>query len=303
MALEITPFQQEFKTPAWAYTDWIYSIQGFHLTYKGFSSECISWDPEALPALEKELQNPKLQESLEEAFQNKVSFWEYSVPSTSPTVRFAWSSLLLQMSQPTPPSIGVHGFLNLSAESFSEPDLLQKLQAFQDQGLTHLKIKVSDETLPRLALVSQFGGFQWRLDGNQNLSFQNALVLQDFYDSIEYLEEPFESLTETEQFFEKTQIPWAADENLPHLKSSSPGLAALIVKPSLIGDFTDLKKLIQNQIAPLIVSSSYETDIGLKSLMAWAQALNPQGLHGLATHSLFQTPSSLEIQKGRLHEK
>lgn len=131
---------------------------------------------------------------------------------------------------------------------------------------------------------------QLRLDANCSLQTQELLeLLKDVpRNRIDYIEEPLQNISNLNNLFQKVPIPFALDENLLHFQGAHQCLKAIILKPTLIGDFFKIKKIIQKfPEQEVLISSSYESQVGLKNLIRLAYVINPNGHHGLDTDEIF----------------
>ncbi len=131
---------------------------------------------------------------------------------------------------------------------------------------------------------------QLRLDANCNFQTQELLeLLKDVpRNRIDYIEEPLQNISNLNSLFQKILIPFALDENLLHFQGAHQCLKAIILKPTLIGDFFKIKKIIQKfPEQEVLISSSYESQVGLKNLIRLAYVINPNGHHGLDTDEIF----------------
>jgi o-succinylbenzoate synthase len=125
-----------------------------------------------------------------------------------------------------------------------------------------------------------------RLDANRRWALPQAVQFGKGVRSlgIEYVEEPLRRPRECEAFFEQTGVPYALDETLaesPRMESF-PHVAALVVKPTLLGDQGSLQH-IQSSGVPLVFSSCFESGLGVLSVARLAAAYAPSTPAGLDT--------------------
>lgn len=141
-------------------------------------------------------------------------------------------------------------------------------------GFSTLKLKLKDSTVEQAvaqarALKDQF---RLRIDCNRAWSLEHALAFASHFkpDDFEYLEEPVGSgLVE---FSRRTGFPIAADESLRDGSYKQvPTVKAAIVKPMLMGGVPKLD-------VPIVLSSSFETSLGILQIARLAQNDLPQGL-------------------------
>jgi o-succinylbenzoate synthase len=108
-------------------------------------------------------------------------------------------------------------------------------------------------------------------------------------------------------------VPIALDEELIPLVREKDRIEMLdkvnpqfvVLKPSLLGGFTESEKWIQLAKERNIgwwVTSALESSIGLNAISQWTSKLNPDGFQGLGTGQLFTNnlPSPLKVKQGIL---
>jgi len=134
------------------------------------------------------------------------------------------------------------------------------------------------------------GATSIRLDANRAWSVREANAFADGIRGveIEYLEEPLRDASQLEAWAETTGIPVALDETtrekpLEELAEQTFA-SALIVKPSLIGfsNTVDLADAVTSAGVDVVISSAYESGVGLTGLAVLAAAIGehdtPTGL-------------------------
>lgn len=145
-----------------------------------------------------------------------------------------------------------------------------------------------------IALVHEYSPhYRLRLDINRKWSCEEALYFAANIPphSLEYLEDPIATFPELLRFARLSSIPLAIDETLrdsPYWEL--PSIAAAIVKPSLQGEIPSLPY-------PTVLSSSYETSLGLLHIASLA---SPSLAHGLDTIQDDLLTSPLRKEQGRL---
>lgn len=108
----------------------------------------------------------------------------------------------------------------------------------------------------------------WTLD--QALSFASHFQPTDFA----YLEEPLRSFSDLVRFSEMTQFPIAVDESLLDSPwQEIPTLKAVVVKPTVLGSIPTIPPHLD-----LVLSSSYETGLGLLHIARLSTSSLPIGL-------------------------
>ena len=109
-----------------------------------------------------------------------------------------------------------------------------------------------------------------------------------------YIEEPVPQLDQCIEFTRMTGIGFALDETLRHTNYQfewHKGLQALIVKPMLMGGIEKIMKIAHDAHShriPTIISSSYESSLGLTMLANLAAAIDSDPPVGLDTYGMFQ---------------
>ncbi|MEA9389174.1 o-succinylbenzoate synthase [Acerihabitans sp. TG2] len=136
-----------------------------------------------------------------------------------------------------------------------------------------------------------------RLDANRRWTPDKAAYFAQHLDPsvirrIDFIEEPCVTPDQSLAFAQNTGIPIAWDESArePGFQLvAQPGVAALVIKPSLTGSLCLCRSLIlQAQRAGLsaVISSAIESSLGLSQLSRLAGWLTPRVLPGLDTLSL-----------------
>ncbi|MCL1066169.1 o-succinylbenzoate synthase [Shewanella olleyana] len=137
-----------------------------------------------------------------------------------------------------------------------------------------------------------------RLDANQGFSAEQAIEFLACLPktSIEYIEEPCNTLEQNLHVYQALKIPFALDETLndAHYQFTMlDGLAALILKPMIIGHTNKLSQLIETATengVRCILSSSLEANLGIQDLATLAALLTPDEIPGLDTLASFEKP-------------
>ena len=136
-----------------------------------------------------------------------------------------------------------------------------------------------------------------RLDANQRWTFRQAVMIGKELPSerIAYIEEPVADAGKFPAFYHETGIHYALDETVQQPEYQfrpQPGLAALILKPTLVGGIDYCRSLIQQAKAVgvrTIFSSSFESSVGIRILQQLSALYTPGELPGLDTVSAFKT--------------
>jgi len=209
-------------------------------------------------------------ETLEEARRELIHCLQSGAPPTLPSVRWG---------------------LTCASQKYDSSPLSLPLCAFKIPfpGSTHLKLK-SAESIP-----SYLGKYRLRLDCNRSWTLEQALRFAEKFDpkEFDYLEEPVANFEDLKKFSEQTAFPIAVDESFregaPYWEL--PSLVAVVIKPMLTGHIPHLPY-------PVVLSSSFETSLGILQIARKANPHLPHGLHTFA-NDLLDPP--LQAHSGRLH--
>ena len=143
-------------------------------------------------------------------------------------------------------------------------------------------------------ILDQKTNIRFRLDPNclwsytDTLEFWNKLHKASLIHTIEYIEDPVQNIENLSQL---NDIPFALDMlfSISHLKYNPK---AVILKPTLQGGWIETQN-IQKQLRTkypklqMIISSTFESSIGMNALMHLA---DPHEVHGLDTLKYFAFP-------------
>lgn len=198
-------------------------------------------------------------------------------------------------------------------------DVVEQSHKVKELGYRAAKLKVGRhplaEDITLIAAVRSILGdnITLRLDANRAWAFDDAVEFGSRMKKypIEYIEEPLRDPSRLIQFHEVTGLNIALDESLtdtlPEKYEKQPGVVAFILKPSLAGGFERTMKFIrkahQLRIGS-IISSSYETSLGLSALAHLAAGIDYENRpHGLNTMNYFKDDlltTPLEIYQGKI---
>lgn len=221
-----------------------------------------------------------------------------------PSVHFALESALLSLLDPLPDF--TCSLCALIQGSLS--DMYHSAEHAIDQGYPALKLKISNLNVKEvLTFIHAFAPVaRLRLDINRRYSKQKTfdLISQLSPEQIDYIEEPLIEVEELKSF----PFPFALDETLrdhditAFLKN--PHLKALVIKPTLMRGYTAIRSL-QSLSVPLILSSCYESDLGLMHIASLGKRLGlltePCGLdtYRMIQNDLIDPP--LQINQPQLY--
>ena len=183
------------------------------------------------------------------------------------------------------------------------------------RGFQSIKVKaggVVKKDVERVQAVLELVNNRARihLDVNQRWNYTDALYFARAFNpqQIEYLEEPFEDVARASEFFRKTGIAVALDESLLGEKAAKirAGVKVWVLKPTPLGGIRKALAMAdeakENSIQ-IVVSSSFESGIGLFSLAHLAAALGGNCRAGIDTLKYFAKDllkEPLVIQEGRI---
>ncbi|WVZ74855.1 hypothetical protein U9M48_022979 [Paspalum notatum var. saurae] len=203
------------------------------------------------------------------------------------------------------------------------------------EGFTTFKLKVGHRESPTedaivLQKIREVVGYQIniRVDANQKWTYEQAVEFGSKVKSLrlEYIEEPVNSVNDLIKFCEKSGLPVAIDETIDNIKGDvipklhqfvHPGIVALVIKPSVVGGFenaTHIAKWAQLHDKMAVISSTYESSIGLASYIQLAHYIDQQNsvvsriknkdtcgaaAHGLGTYQWLR--EDVSEQKLKIH--
>jgi O-succinylbenzoate synthase len=211
-------------------------------------------------------------------------------------------------------SVLVNGLLAGSKE-----EVIEGVQQMISFGYQSLKLKVGSKSVAKeIDKVKSVRTIipphtKLRLDANQAWGFDTAVLFGKSVShlDIEYIEEPLADSRRLEQFHEKTGLVYALDESLsgvsPESLVAAKGLGAIILKPTILGGLVVTWRFARRAkelgLMP-IISSSFESSLGLVALANLAAAVAPTIACGLDTSSWFVDDvliNPLRTAYGKLH--
>lgn len=201
------------------------------------------------------------------------------------------------LNQTLKPSIKINAVI----PHFSEDEIINSIQEKFSKGFKVFKIKVGRQDLTTdFKLIEKistlFPEIKLRIDPNCRWAFQELCEhinhLEKF--NIDYIEQP---VLQTEKLFELqsiSKIPIAADESAFDFNSVKSlidqNIKTIILKPLPAGGITNSLKIIDYaklNNARVLISSSFESNIGLQIPIILASILNSDDYHGLDTSDFF----------------
>lgn len=216
-----------------------------------------------------------------------------------PSVAFGLSMALLELNDELPEQ----GNFTVAPLCSGDPDeLMIRLNKMEGQKVAKIKVgmyeAVRDGMVANMFLEA-IPDLMLRLDANRGWTpikaQQFAKYVQPQYRSrIDFLEEPCKTPQDSLHFAHETGIAIAWDETVrdPGFQvEAQKGVAALVIKPTLIGSVQRCCELIDqaHQLdLSVVISSSLESSFGLQQLARFAHWKTPGTVPGLDTISLFK---------------
>ncbi|POY45699.1 o-succinylbenzoate synthase [Avibacterium paragallinarum] len=222
-----------------------------------------------------------------------------SLEGLYPSVAFGLSCALAEMKGELP----AEGNYRTAPLCYGDPDELYA-ELNQIEGEKIAKIKVGLYEANRDGLIADMfleaiPDLKLRLDANRAWTPAKAQLFAKYVkpehrSRIQFLEEPCKMQEESRQFAQETGIAIAWDESVrePNFQvKKEPHLAAIIIKPTLIGSLErciELIKQAHQQGLMAVISSSLESSFALTQLARIAQRYTPDTTPGLDTLDLMQ---------------
>ncbi len=183
----------------------------------------------------------------------------------------------------------------------STEHILQRLDQWQGNWPNEFKLKIGRgsieddcvrinlvlKALPKSVNIKLDANQQWTLD--QTMRVANSIDVE----RVNFVEEPTANVAEFSELYEKTGHHFALDEtvqNPEYLLHPMQGLAAIVIKPTLVGGFERCRQLVtmgRSLGVRTVFSSSYESSIGLHILEQFSAQWTPEEQPGLDTSSAF----------------
>lgn len=248
------------------------------------------------------------QETLEQAKQQTIEWlkqWhsdqncehKLALEGLYPSVQFGLSCALAELKQ----QLISEGNYQTAPLCYGDPDELYE-QLDQMSGEKVAKVKVGMYEANRDGLIADMlleaiPDLQLRLDANRQWTMAKAEMFAKYVKPeqrkrIQFIEEPCKTRELSREFAARTGIAIAWDESVrePDFEVvAEPHLAAIIIKPTLVGSLQHCVALIQQAQAlgiKAIISSSIESSLGLTQLARIAQQYTPNTIPGLDTLDL-----------------
>lgn len=245
------------------------------------------------------------QETLAQAEQAALSWlqsWQGGVlPAESPlpSVAFGTSCALAELEQRLP----LQADYRKAPLCTGDPDeLFEVLNALPGEKVAKVKVGLYEAVRDGMivnVLLEALPDLRLRLDANRSWTRAKAdgfakYVNPALRDRIAFLEEPCKTRDESRDFAQATGIAIAWDESVREadfVVQAEPGVAAIVIKPTLVGSLTRCRALVEQAHAvglTAVISSSIESSLGLTQLARIAHWLTPATVPGLDTLDLMQ---------------
>lgn len=140
-------------------------------------------------------------------------------------------------------------------------------------------------------LMDEHPGIIFRLDANRAWRLEDAVTFARAVENerLAFIEEPLRDFADYESFDQQTAVGFALDESLvDYAPWPWKNLRALVIKPTLLGGFSVVDELIQwafDHDRYAVISSMYESGVGIRRLAAMAAERTPDVPAGLDTYS------------------
>ncbi|MBD3401758.1 o-succinylbenzoate synthase [candidate division GN15 bacterium] len=291
----------------------------------GFSDESLAPAEQQARELRFSLTGSTIPENLEElsgGFEQWLGRYEL-LPSVQCGLEMAVLHLLANsqerplanlLSDTARSGVSVNALLPLDSD---KPDT--QISRLIENGYGAVKVKVGagalDDEISRVCGVCEAaaGRVSVRLDANRAWSYDDAAhFLGAIADrQIAYIEEPLRDPSRLPELASRTGVPVALDETLRDLTPEGlpafPGLAAVIVRPMLLGGLERSMRFARRArtlgVIP-VLSSAVESAIGIAGLVSFAAAMTvediPCGLDTLSWFSRQPTTAPFRIRDGVL---
>lgn len=252
----------------------------------GEAAPLPSWSFETLP--EVIVQFEKVRNQLLGIVWNKEKLTTHLLDlHLYPSLLFALETALLELLDPISPFEGLSSALLMG----SKEEILNHAALRAAEGYTSAKLKISNLTFTTAKeVIDQLKSvFKLRIDVNRAWEPNQALdFFQQFpLNAFDYVEEPFK---DPRQLFRFTH-PLAIDESFPHSLTFTdleklPTLKTVVYKPTLQGGMSNCLPLLdwaRPRGIEIVLSSSFETKVGLKAISSLANRLGLTAPSGLGT--------------------
>lgn len=216
-----------------------------------------------------------------------------------PSVAFGLSCALAELDQRLP----LAADYRKAPLCTGDPDeLFAVLQALPGEKVAKVKVGLYEAVRDGMivnVLLEALPDLKLRLDANRSWTRAKAdgfakYVNPELRSRIAFLEEPCKTRAESREFARDTGIAIAWDESVREADfqvEAEPGVAAIVIKPTLVGSIARCQQLVQQAHQAglvAVISSSIESSLGLTQLARIAHWLTPAAVPGLDTLDLMQ---------------
>lgn len=222
-----------------------------------------------------------------------------SLDGLYPSVAFGLSCALAELKG----ELNSDGNYQVAPLCYGDPDeLYEPLSQMQGEKVAKIKVGMYEANRDGLItdmLLEAIPDLQLRLDANRSWTPAKAQMFAKYVKPehrarIQFLEEPCKTRDESRQFAQETGIAIAWDESVREadfVVQVEPNVAAIVIKPTLVGALEKCVKLIEQAHAQglkAVISSSIESSFGLTQLARIAQQYTPNVTPGLDTLDLME---------------
>lgn len=243
-----------------------------------------------------------------------LSLDEVEIPANLPATAFAFDCLKTGPMDPDPKDTQPTAQI-LSITEDLDTDSAQSGKCLPARFKIKIGIRPASEEIERIRSLGSTlpRNVKLRLDANQALTAESWATWQQFLEDkswCEYVEEPLPSweisLFDLLQDYRKSPIPIALDESLQYPESWNllenqdwPGF--LVIKPSIMGSTQNYSQAFLEKFRNRIVLSSvFETGIGLFHLLRLQRLWNLSTIPGLGTQRYFDDSLKLPELENQL---
>lgn len=225
-----------------------------------------------------------------------------------PSVSFGLESALLSILTPICECI-----VSTSALFMGSPqEIMQQAELRHHEGYTSAKLKVSNLSFEEATQIIHQLKHRFRLRIDVNRAWKTTESLRFFeqfpFNAFDYVEEPFQNPQDLTIF----PHPLAVDESFPQdlcfeQLQSLPTLKALIYKPTIQGGLLGCLPLLawtRQRGIELVLSSSFESDLGLACIASIAYRLSLLSPVGIGTYHYLNSTicdSALQFSRSFIH--
>lgn len=234
-----------------------------------------------------------------------------SLDGLYPSVAFGLSCALAELKG----RLNAEGNYQVAPLCYGDPDeLYEPLDQMQGKKVAKIKVGIYEANRDGLIadmLLEAIPDLHLRLDANRSWTPAKAQMFAKYVkpahrSRIQFLEEPCKTRDESRQFALETGIAIAWDESVREpdfIVQAEPNVAAIVIKPTLIGSLEKCVELIEQAHAQglkAVISSSIESSFGLTQLARIAQQYTPNVTPGLDTLDLMEYQVVRSWQGSRL---